>query len=207
MTTVTRRGLMLVVSSPSGAGKTTITRRLLDEDSRLTLSVSATTRQMRPGEIDGKHYHFKTHEAFQQLIAENGFLEYAEVYGNFYGTPKAPVEAALASGHDVLFDIDWQGAQQVREQATSDVVGLFLLPPSMQELERRLKSRAQDTAAEVSKRMAQVASDVTRYPEYDYVIINEDLEESMASVHAILRAERLKRTRQTGLGQFVTQFL
>ena len=201
-----RRGLMFVLSSPSGAGKTTIARRLLELEPELVMSVSVTTRPKRPGEVDGVDYHFVDAARFEAMVAGGELLEHAEVYGHRYGTPRMPVERALAEGRDVLFDIDWQGAQQLREAAEDDTVGVFLLPPSIEELERRLRRRAQDPEQVVRYRLAQVALDVTHWPEYDYVLINRDLETTVAAVRAILTAERLKRKRLPGLGEFVRQF-
>ena len=201
-----RRGLMLVMSSPSGAGKTSISRRVLELEPELALSISVTTRPQRPGEVDGVHYFFLDPGRFDAMVARGELLEHARVYGHSYGTPKAAVEAALASGRDVLFDIDWQGAQQLRAAAADDMVGLFILPPSIPELERRLRMRAQDPEETVRYRLAQIASDVTHWPEYDYVLVNKDFEASVAAVRAILTAERLRRKRQPGLTEFVEQF-
>jgi guanylate kinase len=200
---IARRGLMFVLSSPSGAGKTTLSRRLLTEDPGLEMSVSATTRPMRPGEVDGRDYHFVDKKRFQQMIRSGEFLEHAEVFGHYYGTPKKPVEAALASGRDVLFDIDWQGAQQLTEAARDDLVKVFILPPSVAALEERLKTRAQDSDEVVHARMAKAADEMSHRPEYDYVIVNVDIEDALIQVRAILKAERLKRHRQTGLSDFV----
>jgi guanylate kinase len=202
---IKRRGLMLVLSSPSGAGKTSIAHRLLQLEPELSLSISVTTRPRRRSEIDGRDYHFIDRTAYEAMIAAGELLEHAEVYGNGYGTPRCPVEDTLAEGRDVLFDIDWQGTQQLRE-ARSDMVSVFILPPSMAELERRLARRAEDAAGEVRKRLAQVAADVTHFAEYDYVLINSDLEESVTRVRQILAAERLKTHRQFGLSEFVNQF-
>lgn len=202
---IARRGLMLVLSSPSGAGKTTLSRRLLEADPGVELSISVTTRKQRPGEIDGRDYHFIDAASFEAMVESSELLEWAQVFGHRYGTPRAPVEAALVRGRDVLFDIDWQGTQQLRE-ARSDMVSVFILPPSMAELERRLSRRAEDTAAEVRKRLAHVAADVTHFAEYDYVLINSDFEESVTRVRQILAAERLKTSRQFGLSEFVNQF-
>jgi len=196
---------MLVLSSPSGAGKTSIARRLLELEPELTLSISVTTRPKRPSEINRRDYHFIDRAAYEAMIERGELLEHAEVYGHGYGTPRRPVEEALAAGRDVLFDIDWQGTQQLRE-ARSDMVSVFILPPSMAELERRLARRAEDSAAEVQKRLAQVAADVTHFAEYDYVLINSEFEESVARVRQILAAERLKTHRQLGLSDFVNQF-
>ncbi len=198
-----RRGLMLVLSSPSGAGKTTISRALLEREPNLTMSISATTRAKRPGETAGVDYIFVDPTEFNLMVNRQELLEHARVFENYYGTPKAPVEAALASGKDVLFDIDWQGTQQLSENARDDLVTVFILPPSTQELERRLNTRAQDPADVVAKRMARAADEMSHYPEYDYVIVNHDIELSVRSVQAILTAERLKRERQIGLGDFV----
>jgi guanylate kinase len=200
---MSRRGLMLVLSSPSGAGKTTISRRLLAIDQRLALSISATTRQRRPGELHGTHYFFTDPTAFDLMVNRDELLEHAKVFGNYYGTPRAPVEANLAAGRDVLFDIDWQGTQQVAEKARDDLVSVFILPPSWRELERRIHTRAQDTAEEIARRMAKAADEMSHWAEYDYVIVNHNLDDSVAAVHAILTSERLKRRRQTGLSEFV----
>jgi guanylate kinase len=196
---------MLVMSSPSGAGKTTITRALLERDKGISMSVSATTRAPRPGEVDGKDYYFIAVDKFQTWVKEGQFLEHARVFDNFYGTPKGPVEAVLREGRDVLFDIDWQGTQQLRDTARADLVSVFVLPPSVEELERRLHTRAQDSAEVVAKRMAKAGDEMSHWPEYDYIIVNEDLEKSIASVQAILTAERLKRDRQVGLPDFVSR--
>jgi guanylate kinase len=203
---VGRRGLMLVLSSPSGAGKTTIARALLASDSNLTLSVSVTTRKPRPGEQDGVDYHFIDEPRFLDMIERGDLLEHARVYGNRYGTPRAPVQAALARGRDVLFDIDWQGAQQLRTSAQADVVSVFVLPPDAEELRRRLEDRAGGASDDLDRRLAQVADDVTRWPEYDYVVINENLERSLAQVRSVVTAERLRGRRQPGLFRFVDRF-
>jgi guanylate kinase len=197
---------MLVMSSPSGAGKTSISRRVLGLEPELTLSISVTTRPMRPGERDGVHYRFIDEASFAGMVAAGQLLEHATVYGHNYGTPRAAVEAALSRGRDVLFDIDWQGAQQLREAAADDTVGVFILPPSLEELAKRLRTRAQDTEETVRFRMAQVAADITHWPEYDYVLINRDFEESVQAVRAILAAERLRRKRQPGLAELVRLF-
>jgi guanylate kinase len=200
---IERRGLMLVLSSPSGAGKTTISRELLARDDNLTLSVSATTRPRRPGETEGVDYLFVDQARFDAMVAEGAFLEHATVFEHCYGTPRAAVEAALAAGRDVLFDIDWQGTQQVAEKAREDLVGVFILPPSTGELERRLRARAQDPDAVVRGRMAKAADEMSHWAEYDYIVVNEDVERSVAAVRSILEAERLRRDRQVGLRDFV----
>ena len=198
-----RRGLMLVLSSPSGAGKTTIARRLLAEDARLELSVSATTRQRRPGEVEGKDYHFVTTFDFQMMINDRALLEYAKVFDNYYGTPSAPVMAALVEGRDILFDIDWQGTQQLADASGEDLVSVFILPPSTRDLEQRLLSRAQDSADVVAARMSKAADEISHYREYDYILLNRDIDVVVAQVKAILQAERLRRDRQIGLTNFV----
>jgi guanylate kinase len=200
---IRRRGLMLILSSPSGAGKTTISRLLLERDANLEMSVSATTRHKRPGEVEGIDYHFVDPTTFNLMVNRREFLEYAKVFGNYYGTPRRPVELALQEGRDVLFDIDWQGTQQIVENARSDAVTVFILPPSTKELERRLNARAQDPADVVASRMAKASDEMSHYTEYDYIIVNADIDESVAEVQAILVAERLKRQRLVGLGDFV----
>jgi guanylate kinase len=200
---VARRGLMLVLSSPSGAGKTTLSRLLLKSDRNVELSVSVTTRPRRRGEIDGHDYHFIGLAAFKKMVRTGALLEWAEVFGNCYGTPRRPVEKALKAGRDVLFDIDWQGTQQLREKARDDLVSVFVLPPTVKELERRLKRRAQDSNGIIRSRMAKAAGEMSHWPEYDYVIVNRDKAEAFAEVRAILAAERLKRERQIGLSRFV----
>ena len=200
---IARRGLMLVLSSPSGAGKTTLSRRLLAEDGSVTLSVSVTTRKMRPGEVDGRDYQFIDRRHFNAMVKKDELLEYAEVFDNSYGTPAKPVMDALASGRDVLFDIDWQGTQQLREKARSDLVAVFVLPPSVPELERRLRTRAQDDYDTILHRMAKASDEMSHWAEYDYVVINRELDQTFADVKAILAAERLKRERQPGLSDFV----
>lgn len=201
---IVRRGLMLVMSSPSGAGKTTISRELMRLDDNLIMSVSATTRAPRSAEVEGKDYFFVDHDGFKNMLEENEFLEHAEVFGNFYGTPRGPVEAALSKGQDVLFDVDWQGTQQLEESAGKDLVSIFILPPSTAELERRLTTRAQDSEDVVRSRMAKAADEMSHFQEYQYVIVNHDVSESVVEVQSILRAERLKRARQIGLHEFVT---
>ncbi len=198
-----RRGLMLVLSSPSGAGKSSISRALLKQDQNIVMSVSYTTRAPRPGEVEGKDYHFVTEAHFTELVAENGMLEHARVFDHHYGTPRKPVERALSEGRDVLFDIDWQGTQQLGQNAAADLVSVFVLPPSMEELERRLHSRAQDSAEVVKRRMAKAGDEMSHYREYDYIIVNRDLETSITQVQGILNSERLKRDRQLGLAEFV----
>jgi len=198
-----RRGLMLVLSSPSGAGKTTISRLLLPADDHIDLSVSATTRPMRPNEIDGVDYHFVDQDTFDAMVADDEFLEHANVFGHSYGTPRGPVEEALAAGDDVLFDIDWQGTQQLAEKAANDLVRIFILPPSTEELERRLRSRAQDPEDVLQGRMAKAADEMSHWAEYDYIIVNNDMAESLTQVQAILTAERLKRERRVDLHEFV----
>jgi guanylate kinase len=198
-----RRGLMMVLSSPSGAGKTTLSRELLRCEPNLTMSVSATTRQKRPGEAEGIDYYFVDTTTFNLMVNRGEFLEHAHVFSNYYGTPREPVEKALGAGHDVLFDIDWQGTQQIFENAPNDLVKVFILPPSTRELERRLHTRAQDPADVVAKRMARAADEMSHWQEYDYVIVNHDVATALAEVRAILAAERLKRERQVGLGDFV----
>jgi guanylate kinase len=202
-TGIHRRGLMLVLSSPSGAGKTSISRAVLERESGIELSVSVTTRPKRPGEVEGIHYYFIDKQRFALMENRQELLEYAQVFGHYYGTPRAPVEKALAAGRDMLFDIDWQGTQQLAESARDDLVSIFILPPSTPELERRLRARAQDPDHVVAQRMAKASDEMSHYAEYDYIIVNTDFEESVASVQAILRAERLKRSRQIGLGEFV----
>ena len=201
---IKRRGLMLVLSSPSGAGKTTLSRQLLETDPNIVMSVSATTRAMRPNEVDGRDYFFVSAEKFRAMESGGEFLEHATVFENSYGTPRKPVMDALADGRDVLFDIDWQGAQQLKEKARDDLVSVFVLPPSHDELERRLHTRAQDSAAIVKSRMAKAADEISHWPEYDYVIVNREVETAHAQIKAVLDAERVRRTRQIGLSDFVS---
>jgi len=198
-----RRGLLLILSSPSGAGKSTLTKRLLAWDPAIGFSVSATTRPPRPGEVDGRDYHFRPRAEFEAMAAAGGLLEHAEVFGHLYGSPRAPVEAALAEGRDMVFDIDWQGGQQIRQAMRDDVVSVFVLPPSIAELERRLLGRGQDSAAVIASRMAESRDEISHWAEYDYVLVNRDLEATTSDLIAILRAERLRRSRQTGLAAFV----
>lgn len=200
---IARRGLMLVLSSPSGAGKTTLSRKLLEADPAVELSVSVTTRKQRPGEVDGRDYHFIDAARFDAMLKQGELLESAQVFGHRYGTPRAPVEAALGRGRDVLFDIDWQGTQQLREKAVHDLVSIFVLPPSIPDLERRLRARAQDSDEVIHARMARAADEMSHWAEYDYVVINTDIDRAFSEVRSILAAERLKRERQTGLSAFV----
>jgi len=200
---IQRRGIMLVLSSPSGAGKTTISRRLLERDPNLIMSVSVTTRRKRPGEAAGRDYHFIKPTEFNLMINRQELLEHAKVFGHYYGTPRKPVEDALTEGRDVLFDIDWQGTQQLAQSARADLVSVFILPPTIAALEQRLKTRAQDSAEVVARRMAKAADEMSHWAEYDYIVVNRDIDVSVASVEAILAAERLKRVRQVGLPDFV----
>jgi guanylate kinase len=200
---VARRGLMLVLSSPSGAGKTTLSRRLLEADPSIALSISVTTRKQRPGEVDGRDYHFIDAARFDAMVERGELLEWAEVFGNRYGTPRALVQDTLARGRDVLFDIDWQGTQQLREKADRDLVSIFVLPPSIPDLERRLRTRAQDSDDVIQARMAKAADEMSHWAEYEYVVINNEIDRAFAEVRSILAAERLKRERQTGLSDFV----
>jgi len=204
MTESARRGLLLILSSPSGAGKSTLARRLLAADPSIRFSVSATTRTARPGEVDGADYHFESRASFEAMMARGEMLEHAEVFGNLYGSPRAPVEAALAAGVDTLFDIDWQGGQQIVASALGrDAVSVFILPPSIAELDRRLHARGQDSDAVIASRMARSRDEISHWAEYDYVLVNRDLEMTFARLQAILVAERLRRDRQPGLGAFV----
>ncbi len=194
---------MLVLSSPSGAGKTTIARAILQSDDNTTMSVSCTTRKKRPGEVAGVDYHFIEAEKFNLMVNRGEFLEHATVFGNMYGTPRDPVEKTLGVGGDVLFDIDWQGTQQLAEKAREDLVSVFILPPSAQELERRLIARAQDDKSEIQRRMQKASDEMSHWAEYDYVIVNHDITESVNKVKGILQSERLRRRRQVGLADFV----
>jgi guanylate kinase len=200
---IARRGLMLVLSSPSGAGKSTLSRRLLASDPKVAMSVSVTTRARRPNEVDGEDYVFVTPQRFEEMVKEGAFLEHATVFQHRYGTPRAAVERMLTEGRDVLFDIDWQGAQQLAQQAKDDLVRVFILPPSRAELERRLRERAQDSPDVVAIRMAEADNEISRWSEYDYVIINDDVDKAETQLRAIVAAERLNRQRQTGLLDFV----
>ncbi|WP_409433518.1 guanylate kinase [Litorimonas sp. RW-G-Af-16] len=202
-----RRGLMIVLSSPSGAGKTTLTRQLLASDPDLTMSVSATTRKPRPGEVEGKDYYFVSKEKFAELESNVEFLEHAKVFDNFYGTPRGPVEDALEDARDVIFDIDWQGAQQLTQAAADDLVKIFILPPNMRELEKRLKTRAQDSDSVIAKRMSKSEAEISHWAEYDYVIVNEDLDTALQEVRSIIAAERMRRRRQPWLGGFVKSLI
>jgi guanylate kinase len=202
---IARRGILLVLSSPSGAGKTTITRALVQRDANLKISVSVTTRPKRAGEVDGQHYHFISRAAFDEMVAKGELLEHAVVFGNCYGTPRAPVEAVLAAGGDIVSDIDWQGTQQLKSTVRGDLVSVFILPPSMAALEQRLRTRAQDSEAVVQARMAKSTDEMSHWPEYDYIIVNRDLEESVRRVQAILAAERVRNDRQIGLADFVNR--
>ena len=205
--TLTRRGLMFVLSSPSGAGKTTISRMLLERDTHIGMSVSVTTRPMRPGEVEGRDYFFVSQEQYDGKVARGEFLEYATVFGNSYGTPEAQIRDGLAAGQDFLFDIDWQGTQQLYHKMESDVVRVFLLPPSLDELRRRLTSRGTDSADVIAARMARAQSEISHWDGYDYVLVNDDVEACYARVFQILEAERQRRARQTGLIDFVRNLM
>ena len=207
MKNIKRRGMLFVLSGPSASGKTSIGKELLTRDTRLQISISVTTREMRPGEEDGKDYFFVTRAEFQKLIDEGKFIEWAEVYGNLYGTLKSTVEEALGAGHDLLFDIDWQGTHHLSKKMPDDVVTIFLLPPSRGELERRLRTRAQDGEEIIQKRLANASADIAHYLEYQYLFINDDFDKSVAYVYAILQAERLKRERLTGMPDFIQTLL
>ncbi|WP_411838960.1 guanylate kinase [Paracoccus sp. ME4] len=201
---IDRTGLMVILSSPSGAGKSTLARRLMEWDDSLRFSVSATTRAPRPGEVDGVDYHFTSRDAFLRMVVEGQMLEHAEVFGNLYGSPRGPVEQAMQAGRDTLFDVDWQGGQQIRASALgAHVVSIFVLPPSLPELERRLRGRGQDSDAVIAGRMEKSRSEISHWAEYDYVLVNDDLDRTEAAMRTILTAERLRRDRQAGLGGFV----
>ena len=204
---IARRGIMLVVSSPSGAGKTTLTRNLLEQEENVSLSISVTTRERRPSEIDGSHYHFVSKRRFEGMREAGELLEWAEVHGNYYGTPREPVEAALSAGRDMLFDIDWQGTQQIYQKMRSDVVSVFVLPPSASELKTRLERRAEDSGDVIVRRLRNAAEEIPHWNEYDYVLVNRDLDKSFARLRAILTAERLKRVLKPSLEGFVADLL
>jgi guanylate kinase len=206
-TGIARRGLMLVLSSPSGAGKTTIARKLLEQDLGIEISVSHSTRKMRKGERDGQDYHFVSHDTFTKMRDHGEFLGWAVVFDNYYGTTRKPVEEALAAGRDVLFDVDWQGAASLRDEARDDVVTVFILPPTAADLEQRLNVRAQDPPEIVRRRMLGASNEIQHWTEYDYVVVNYDIDRSVAAIRAVLTAERLRRTRLTGLKQFVQNLL
>ena len=202
--TETRRGLLIILSSPSGAGKSTLARRLMEWDPGISFSVSATTRPPRPGEVDGREYHFRDRPTFEAMVARGEMLEHAEVFGNLYGSPKGPVEAAVEAGRDTLFDIDWQGGQQIRNSTLArDSISIFILPPSIAELARRLEARGQDSAEVIARRMAQSRDEISHWAEYDYVLVNRSLDETAGRLIAIVTAERLRRERQPGLSPFV----
>jgi guanylate kinase len=205
MVEIHRRGFILVLSSPSGAGKTTLTRRLLTDDGALSLSVSVTTRPRRPNEVDGVHYHFIDRDKFDRMVADGDLLEHATVFGNSYGTPRGPVEQVLAAGREIVGDLDWQGTQQLRERVERDLVTVFILPPGLDELERRLRARNQDSDEVVRGRMAKALDEMNHWSEYEYVIVNRDLDDSLDALKAIIRAERAKRVRQVGLADFVRE--
>ncbi|MGO6816946.1 guanylate kinase [Rhizobium leguminosarum] len=204
---IARRGLMLVISSPSGAGKSTIARTLLETDRQIGLSVSVTTRQRRPSEVEDVHYHFKSVREFERLRDSDALLEWAEVHGNFYGTPREPVEQAMGEGRDMLFDIDWQGAQQLQEKMSADVVSIFVLPPTMTELQSRLHRRAEDSEEVIQTRLANSRAEIAHWREYDYVIVNDDLNAALDAVQSIVNAERLRRDRRHGMFDFVRELL
>lgn len=204
---IARRGLMLVLSSPSGAGKSTIARTLLEKDRNIGISVSVTTRERRPSEIEGVHYHFVTKREFERLRESDSLLEWAEVHGNFYGTPREPVERAMAEGRDMLFDVDWQGAQQMQDKMGADIVSIFILPPTMKELQSRLHRRAEDSEEVIQTRLANSRSEIAHWREYDYVIVNDDLNNAFDAVQSIVKAERLRRDRRHGLFDFVEQLV
>jgi len=203
---INRRGVMLVLSSPSGAGKTTIARRLMEEDNGISVSISATTRAKREGELDGVHYHFVSREKFEEMIENEEFLEHATVFGNLYGTPREPIETALDNGQDILFDIDWQGTQQLKAVVEGELVSIFILPPSLEELKERLQARGQDSDEEIAFRMSRAMDEISHYGEYHYALINYDIDDSLKRVRSILEAERMKRRRLLGLSDFVRKF-
>ena len=205
--TISRRGIMLVLSSPSGAGKSTISRNLLESDPSFELSISVTTRPRRGSEIDGRHYHFRSRREFESMRDNDELLEWAEVHGNFYATPRAPAEKALAEGRDMLFDIDWQGAEQLREKMRADIVSIFILPPTMRELKGRLRRRAEDADEVIAARLANARAEIEHWRDYDYVVVNDDLDAAFAQVQAIVTAERLRRDRRPGLFGFVDGLL
>jgi guanylate kinase len=205
--TLHRRGLMFILSSPSGAGKTTVARRLLAHDDQIRMSVSVTTRPIRPGEVEGVDYHFVSPEGFEDMIAGDELMEWAEVFGHRYGTPKAQIRAGLKDGQDFLFDIDWQGTQQLFQKAEGDVVRVFLLPPSIEELRHRLESRGTDSAEVIAGRMARAQGEISHWDGYDFVVVNDDIDECFAKVVQILAAERMRRARQTGLIGFVRELM
>jgi len=204
---IARRGIMLVVSSPSGAGKTTLTRNLLEQEENVSLSISVTTRERRSSEIEGSHYHFISRRRFESMRDSDELLEWAEVHGNYYGTPREPVEKALSAGRDMLFDIDWQGTQQLYAKMRADVVSVFVLPPSAEELKHRLERRAEDSGDVILRRLRNAAQEIPHWNEYDYVLVNRDLDKSFARLRAILTAERLKRVQKPGLEKFVAKLL
>ncbi|MDO6963674.1 guanylate kinase [Rhizobium alvei] len=204
---IARRGLMLVISSPSGAGKSTIARNILEKDQKMSLSVSVTTRKRRPSEIEGVHYKFVSHKEFERLRDSDALLEWAEVHGNFYGTPREEAEIALSEGRDMLFDIDWQGAQQLQEKMSADVVSIFILPPTMEELQSRLNRRAEDSAEVIATRLANARAEISHWLEYDYVVVNDDLDRAFSAVKSIVEAERLRRDRRHGLFDFVSELI
>ena len=204
-TPLSRRGLMFILSSPSGAGKTTIARRMMEEDANLCMSVSATTRPMRPGEVEGHDYYFTAREAFEEMVRDGAFLEWAQVFGHLYGTPHAQIREGLSEGRDYLFDIDWQGAQQLAQRAGGDVVSVYLLPPSIPALEARLRGRGTDSAEVIAGRMARARDEISHWEAYDYVVVNDDIDGCHAHVRTILHAERMRRTRQTGLAEFARE--
>lgn len=205
--TLQRRGLMFILSSPSGAGKTTIARKLLQEDQEIAMSISVTTRKMRPGEVDGKDYYFVDQPTFDRMVEENAFYEWAPVFDHCYGTPKAQIRAGLKEGRDFLFDIDWQGTQQLYQKAEADVVRVFILPPSLEELNRRLTGRGTDSAEVIAARMARAQAEISHWDGYDYVVVNDDVDSCFAKIQQILAAERMKRARQTGLIPFVRELM